>query len=515
MTRFPLFLAALLSSLALGVALCSAAQAEPVGAVEHLKTKCEVEKLLAGPDGNVWFSCFRAAGRPGGAAGGSVIGRMTPDGTLTEFSAGIPAGGAIRDLVAGPDGNFWFTFDPGFSRSGAPSHVQSAIGRITPAGAVTLFRAGLGKKSYPGEIVAGPDGNLWFSESIGPGEVGLVTPQGSITEFPLGLQEALGIGGLAAGPDGNLWFTQVFDLPHGDNEPGGQIGRVSPTGAVTSFGAPPAALGAPIAGPDGNVWFVGAPNGRTAIDRVTPSGEIAEFGKGQVGVPSHLVAGPDGNIWFTAQQSIGRVTPSGQLSSFTDCMDFRQLFSEATSIISGPGGDLWFSTVTSRQLPSIGEPPTIGRVTPSGEITLFKAGVDSQSSLIAGPDGRVWFAGGREEIERITPPSAPVNTFIFARGKAKPGGAAEVPIEVPGPGRVELRQLALLLPGKRTRRLAGAPASAAVAKDCGPTPLKLRLRGAAAVALRHEGRVRLKVRATFTPTGGSANTVLQTIELRR
>jgi streptogramin lyase len=515
MTRFRSFFTGFLTSVAFGAAVCSAAaRAEPVGAVEHLPTKCDVEKLVAGPDGNVWFSCFRAAGRPGGAGGGSVVGRMTPDGTLTEFSAGIPAGGAIRDLVAGPDGNLWFTFDPGFSRSGAPSHRHSAIGRITPAGVVTMFSAGLSKKSYPGEIIAGSDGNLWFTESTGSSAVGRVTPQGSITVFPLGLQEALGIGGLGAGPDGNLWFTQVFDLPHGDNEPGGQIGRVSPTGEVTSFGAPPAALGAPIAGPDGNVWFIGAPNGRTAIDRVTPSGEIAEFGKGQVGVPSQLVAGPDGNIWFTAQQSIGRVTPSGQLSTFTDCMDFRQLFSEATSIVSGPGGDLWFSTVTSRQLPSIGEPPTIGRVTPSGEITLFKDGVDSQSSLIAGPDGRVWFAGGREEIGRITPPSSPVNTFIFATGEAKAGGAAQLPVEVPGPGRIELRQLALMLPGKKTNRLPNAPSSQAVADACGPTRLQLKLQGAAKAALRHDGRVQIKVRATFTPTGGSANTAVRTIVLR-
>jgi hypothetical protein len=256
------------------------------------------------------------------------------------------------------------------------------------------------------------------------------------------------------------------------------------------------------------------PRRRSGRERA-PSGEIAEFGQGQVGVPSHLAVSPDGNIWFTAQQSIGRVTPSGQVSTFNDCMDFRQLFSEATSIVSGPGGDLWFSTVTSRQLPSIGEPPTIGRVTPSGEITLFKAGVDSQSSLIAGPDGRVWFAGGREEIERISPPSAPVNTFIFARGEAKAGGAAQLPVEVPGPGRIELRQLALRLPGKKTKRLPQAPASRAVARACGATRLKLKLRGAATAALRHDGQVRVKVRATFTPTGGSPNTEVQTIVLRR
>jgi streptogramin lyase len=391
---------------------CSSAQADPVGAVERFPTNCSVAKLVAGPDGNVWFTCFRL-GSHLGAAEKSIVGRITPAGTVTEFPTGLP-----------------------------------------------------------------PD---------------------------------LSVGGLAAGPDGNLWFTQV-GRPQNAEESGGLVGRMNSEGAVTSFGSPTGASGAPIAGPDGNLWFVEWPDGPVSIDRVTPGGAITRFGKGQVGLPTHLVVGPDGNIWFTAQQSVGRVTPSGEVGRFTDCMDFRQDFSEATQIVSGPGGDLWFSTITSRMTPSMSEPPTIGRVTPSGEITLFKDGVEGQSSLIAGPDGRVWFAGDREEIDRITPPSAPVNTFIFARGKAKTGGAAEVPVEVPGPGRIELRPLALVLPGKKTKKLQGATARA-VAPACGPTRLKFRLSAAAAVALRREGRVKVKVRATFTPTGGSANTEVQTITL--
>jgi streptogramin lyase len=270
-----------------------------------------------------------------------------------------------------------------------------------------------------------------------------------------------------------------------------------------------------VAGADGNVWFVGD-SGKIAIDRVTPSGEISQFGSGLVGAPSHLVTGPDGNIWFTAQQSIHRVTPSGEITHFTDCMDYRQFFSEATSIVAGPDEDLWFTSVTSRELPAIEEPPTIGRVTPSGEITQFKAGVESEPrSLLAGPDGRVWFAGGGKEIERITPPSAPVNTFIFAPGKAKANGASELAVEVPGPGRIELHQLALVLPDKQTIRLPSDPAVRAVAATCGPARLKLRLRGAAKTRIRRNSLVEVKVRATFTPTGGSANTEVETIVLRK
>jgi streptogramin lyase len=385
---------------------------------------------------------------------------------------------------------------------------------MTPTGVVTVFRTGLRKRSAPGEIVAGSGGNLWFTDVASPPEIGQITTQGTITELPTELRPPLGLGGLTAGPDGNVWFTQVFNLPHGDGEPGGLIGRLSPSGALTQFGAAPAAIGAPVTSAGGNVWFA-ANSGHVALDRVAPSGEIAEFGKGLVGVPSDLVAGPDGNVWFTAQQSIGRVMPSGEITQFTDCMNYRQGFSEASSIVAGPGEDLWFTSVTSRQLPSIEEPPTIGRVTQSGEITQFKAGIDWEPrSLVTGPDGRVWFAGGAEEIERISPPNAPVNTFVFARGRAKAGGASELAVEVPGPGTIELHQLAIVLPRKRTIRLPSGPATQAGAATCGPARLRLRLRGAAKTRLRHAGRVELKVRATFTPTGGSANTQVATIVLR-
>lgn len=399
--------------------LCSPiARAEPVGAVEHFPTKCGVGTLAAGADGNVWFSCSRERS---GAKGRAMIGRITPQGKVTEFSAGIPGGAGIRDLVAGADGSLWFTL------SGAaypPSKSRpSAIGRITTSGVVTLFRTGLRKRSAPGEIVAGSDGNLWFTDDAysQPPELGRVTPEGAITEFPTGLKPPLGLGGLAIGADGNAWFTQVFDLPHGNGEPGGLIGRLSPSGAVAQFGAAPAALGAPVAGPDGNVWFVG----------------------------------DDGHV-------------------------------------------------------------TIDRVTPNGEITQFRAGIESEPlALLAGPDGRVWFAGGGEEIERITPPSAPVNTFTFGPATANANGAAELDVEVPGPGRVELHPLALVLPGKRTMRLPSAATAGATAASCGSAQLRLRLRGAAKTRLRHHGSVEIKLRATFTPSGGSANTEVRTVVLRK
>src|SRR5262245_18799499 len=57
-------------------------------------------------------------------------------------------------ITRGPDGNLWFT-----------EADANRIGRITPAGVVTEFSAGITPNSQPSGITAGPDGNLWFTEA--------------------------------------------------------------------------------------------------------------------------------------------------------------------------------------------------------------------------------------------------------------------------------------------------------------------------------------------------------------
>jgi hypothetical protein len=66
-------------------------------------------------------------------------------------------------VTRGPDGNPWF----------AEIH---AVGRITPDGQITEFRQGLSPAGEPVEITAGPDGNIWFAE-------GVTDRTGRITEF--------------------------------------------------------------------------------------------------------------------------------------------------------------------------------------------------------------------------------------------------------------------------------------------------------------------------------------------
>jgi streptogramin lyase len=62
----------------------------------------------------------------------------------------------------------------------------------------------------PGDITAGPDGNLWFTEDesnhVQNGKIGRLTLTGTISAFPLPTSSG-GPGGITVGPDGNLWFT--------------------------------------------------------------------------------------------------------------------------------------------------------------------------------------------------------------------------------------------------------------------------------------------------------------------
>ena len=145
------------------------------------------------------------------------IGKITPAGVVTEYSAGISAGSFPYDIAAGPDGNLWFTEQTG-----------KGIGRITPTGVVTEYRAGGG----PGAITAGPDGNLWFTESQYPGNrVGKITPAGVVTEYSAGITASSFPFDIATGPDGNLWFTE---------QSGNRIGKITPAGVVHEYPAGPA-----------------------------------------------------------------------------------------------------------------------------------------------------------------------------------------------------------------------------------------------------------------------------------
>jgi serine/threonine protein kinase/streptogramin lyase len=152
------------------------------------------DAITAGPDGNLWFT----------EDIGNQIGRITPNGKITEFP--LPtANSSLEGIAAGPDGNLWFTISLLLNNVNSNTNqlIGSKIGRITPSGTVTEFSVPTAL-SDPQGITAGPDGNLWFTENFA-NQIGRIATSGTITEFPVSLNGSPTE--ITAGPDGNLWFT--------------------------------------------------------------------------------------------------------------------------------------------------------------------------------------------------------------------------------------------------------------------------------------------------------------------
>jgi streptogramin lyase len=324
------------------------------------------------------------------------------DATTAEFSAGITPGSTPSAIAAGPDGNMWFTEPRQNDRDlSAPGQVA----KITPAGVVTEYGTGIGAHRRPVDIVAGPDGNMWFTElsldeafNIYRG-IGRITPSGAITEFALTRYRPRSI---AAGSDGNLWFTISSEF----NQPA-SISRITPAAVVIDFSdglRPNAEPTKIVAGRDGNVWFLDYPD---TIGRIDAGGKIREFPLGpDVREVAAIAAGADGNVWVTANDAGGasqivRVKPDGTPTGFTAGITPGRF---AAAITVGPDGSLWF--VEANLQGTVG----VGRITTDGAITEFLSPVAANSGetgIATGCDGNLWLTEPEtDRVVRFTPPAS-------------------------------------------------------------------------------------------------------------
>src|SRR6185369_2327826 len=93
----------------------------------------------------------------------------TPDGTMTPFSTGIGANAGLAGITAGPDGNIYFT-----------ESIRDRIGRIDLTTFVITESSPMGGSADPRGITAGPDGALWFAEGTDD-RIGRITTTLSLT----------------------------------------------------------------------------------------------------------------------------------------------------------------------------------------------------------------------------------------------------------------------------------------------------------------------------------------------
>ena len=288
---------------------------------------------------------------------------------ITEFS--IPtANSEPSNIVAGPDGNLWFT-----------ENRAQKIGRITTSGQITEFTLTSGNS--PVGITVGPDGALWFAETS---KIGRITTTGQITEFPLPTSNVAV--GITKGPDGALWYT-------GNRG----IGRMTTSGSVTTYPYPVNPSSSPggdiVTAADGNLWFTAQ-----QLGKVTPAGVATAINTSTWQFqPGAIAVGPDGALWVTAGDRIARVTTSGTVTSFA-APTF--LLGGSHGITGGPDGSLWF-TYSAASSNFIGQLTTNGIFNTVPLPTLS----DYPWTITTGPDGALWLTEmGSNKIARVQVPEA-------------------------------------------------------------------------------------------------------------
>jgi streptogramin lyase len=174
---------------------------------------------------------------------------------------------------------------------------------------------------------------------------------------------------------------------------------------IAEFVIPPHPTGIPNAitrGPDGNVWIAQTLDQTLAsqIDRINPDGTLTAFIAQAPAQILRITPGRDGNLWFTDQfGKIGRITTSGVITEFSAGLPSQSF---PFGITAGPDGNLWFTFIVSNA------GFMIGRITPAGTITTFPVNPHSHyaGGITAGPGGNLWFLEGDVHfgaIGRITP----------------------------------------------------------------------------------------------------------------
>ena len=224
--------------------------------------------IANGPDGKLWFTRL---GNPGGCSpsGQREIDSIAPFPPyairrypLPSFSPDIDATlGKPQKIIAGPDGNMWFNISPYIGSISPATHEvvlypvpgatgnfadinvgpttdphaiwfapvvngRSALGRVSTNDPNTVSVFPLTISGGINSVVAGPDGNIWFTEARTGYAIGRfeVAPPHRVTELPL--PDDTYARAATCGPDGRVWFTEA-ENPLGLTGIPGKVARVS------------------------------------------------------------------------------------------------------------------------------------------------------------------------------------------------------------------------------------------------------------------------------------------------
>jgi len=302
---------------ALSLLLAASAQAAPIGLLKQYKIPAAASQpryITTGADGNRWFTQ-----NPNNFNGPALVGRITPDGTVTEFGANgeLCSNCILNDIVLGPNGILYITSnDPNLIR------IDSTTGTILPTVTGTpypvggnlavhgndvwitdfnfnkihrynvvsgLFDTPIEGIQTPTDVVVDSAGVVWWGENAVPGTLGRYDGA-TITTTPT---PSGGVPGqLTFASDGDLWFTERFSQGVGRRDAtSGAISETTLPASPGPFGITPAA--------DGAVWFTQELKGNVA--RINDGG-LSTYVEGKAvkgSNPFGVTTDAEGEPWYT------------------------------------------------------------------------------------------------------------------------------------------------------------------------------------------------------------------------
>jgi virginiamycin B lyase len=334
------------------------------------------DNIVAGPDGNMWYTDENASG----------LVRITMDGAVKEYS--LPAG--PYDLTVGADKRFYI------------NDTGTTIIRTDTHGSSSTFSIPSGDSTQLDGIATGPDGNVWFTEY---NHVGKIDTKGKITEYPYPTQPGVNTyGGITAGPDGNMWFAESTN---------NAIGVIKPsTGKITEYPIPQECSPAPIVSPsDGNLWFACLLTVRT-VGSATTHGAITLYQLGGTGGGGNYTqqfgaVGPDGLPWFASADG-GIVYSVDTTSHMPTDYSPPPGTQRPNGLATGPDGNIWITMLPPNHVEVL--ILNILKVKPDS-LTFPTLGT-KQALTVSQPGTKIWTAKSSDTTIATVKQGAKANQFI-------------------------------------------------------------------------------------------------------
>jgi streptogramin lyase len=276
-------------------------------------------------DGNFWFVGFGGSGS---------VGRITPDGTVTEVQTPT-SGSGPADIAVGADGDLWITE---FNTNNI-ARVDHNTLNITE---YTIPDVPSGQIVRPDGIVLGSDGKIWFAEFSGDA-IDSFDPTTGRFGMPIDLASGSNPVAVTTNTDGKLWFTEFGTSKIGYITPGG---NESPTEIPVSSGSGPFDIDP---GKNGVLTITELQGNQIATINADGSG-LQEFSAGSGSNPWESSTGQqDGNIFFAENGGsyIGRMTYGGAL---INQFPTPTAGSGPTGMVDAPDGSIWFTEFNSDKI---------------------------------------------------------------------------------------------------------------------------------------------------------------------